>query len=94
MKRTRIRLRWTDWRYRVMLCGLYLFYRLCNRAGLGRDNDPLDLTQSFTEPVGAFLDGDHKIHVYNYAVYDGRVVTVMIAQVCGEGPYDLTPPHV
>lgn len=81
--RSAIRLGWTDWRHRLTLIAVWLLYRFVNMLGcrLNLGNCTCD-----EMPVMACVDSlaacHHKFTVWNISMYDGRVYTLMVTQVC------------
>lgn len=95
MKRSAIRLRWAPFRHRVILALLWIFYRILERVALRTVTSVADdIGACLGEAVRLFADDGLALTVYNFKHVDGRVFTVMIAQVCGEGPPTRELPHV
>jgi hypothetical protein len=93
MRRTAIRLGWTDWRHGATLAALWLFYRFCNLLMLKRTHRHVEEPELENE-VAKFANSGDKLVVWNFCDMEGRVYTVLMAQVCDATGKVLEVPHV
>jgi hypothetical protein len=100
-RRSAIRLEWAPTRYHaVVLCALWLFYRVLNALGFRRTRDDEAQADTLAEVEQYIVQFDatrpptKPFEVTNIQSEDGRTWTVFIAQVSGPGPIYPDGPHV
>ena len=70
----------------AILKALHAFYRTLNALGCRKSTKGVDVSEELKDAVLKFSCDEKVLQVYNYQLSNGKVVTVTIANVRGEGP--------